>query len=81
MLGSFVTVTTCTRCGGSGRVIEKPCKRMCRQGNVSVTRTVTVKVPPNADSGLRLRLQGQGNVGLRGVALRRPVRCRIRPPA
>ncbi|MGI6662305.1 MAG: molecular chaperone DnaJ [Bacillota bacterium] len=66
MLGSFVTVTTCTRCGGSGRVIEKPCKECAGRGNVSRTRTVTVKVPPGADSGLRLRLQGQGNAGLRG---------------
>lgn len=66
MLGSFVTVTTCSRCGGTGKVIEKPCKECDGRGSVSRTRTVTVKVPPGADSGLRLRLQGQGNAGVRG---------------
>ena len=66
MLGSFVTVAPCARCRGTGKVIEKPCKECGGKGQVSRTRTVTVKVPAGADSGLRLRLSGQGNAGVRG---------------
>ena len=66
ILGSFVTVTPCTRCGGTGRVIEKPCRECGGKGQVSATKTVTVSVPAGADSGLRLRLSGQGNAGARG---------------
>jgi molecular chaperone DnaJ len=66
MLGSFVTVAPCARCGGTGKVVEKPCKECGGRGQVSRTRTVTVKVPAGADSGLRLRLSGQGNAGVRG---------------
>ncbi|HHY76357.1 MAG TPA: molecular chaperone DnaJ [Firmicutes bacterium] len=66
MLGSFVTITTCSRCGGTGKVVEKPCRECGGRGDVSRTKTVTVTVPPGADSGLRLRLQGQGNAGVRG---------------
>lgn len=66
ILGSFTTVTPCVRCGGTGKVVEKPCRECGGRGQVSATRTVTVKVPAGADSGLRLRLSGQGNAGLRG---------------
>lgn len=68
MLGQFVTVTTCGKCGGTGRYVEKPCKECDGTGEVRRTRGVTVKIPPGADSGLRLRLSGQGNAGIRGGA-------------
>lgn len=66
LLGQVTTVGTCPRCGGSGRVVEKPCVECRGAGETQRTKTVTVKVPPGADSGLRLRLSGQGNAGRRG---------------
>ncbi|HHW17797.1 MAG TPA: molecular chaperone DnaJ [Firmicutes bacterium] len=66
VLGQFVTVTTCPKCGGTGKYVETPCRECGGAGEVTRTRVVTVKVPPGADSGLRLRLSGQGNAGVRG---------------
>jgi len=66
LLGQFVTVTTCPKCGGTGKYAEKPCRECGGSGEVRKTRTVSVKIPPGADSGLRLRLSGQGNAGKRG---------------
>lgn len=66
MLGQFMTVTPCAKCGGTGKYIEKPCRECDGTGEVRRSRTVTVKIPPGADSGLRLRLSGQGNAGIRG---------------
>lgn len=66
MLGQLVTVTTCPRCGGSGRYVERPCRECGGRGEVNRTRVVTVKIPAGADSGLRLRLAGQGDAGERG---------------
>ncbi|HHY36005.1 MAG TPA: molecular chaperone DnaJ [Firmicutes bacterium] len=66
VFGQFVTVTTCPRCGGRGKVIEDPCPDCRGKGTVRRRKTVTVEIPPGVDSGLRLRLGGQGDAGARG---------------
>ena len=66
MLGHFSTVTTCPRCHGKGKYAEKECRECRGNGEVERTKAVTVKVPQGADTGLRLRLTGQGNAGKRG---------------
>ncbi len=66
LLGQFMTVTPCAKCRGTGRYIEKPCRDCGGSGEAHRNRSVTVKVPPGANSGLRLRLAGQGNAGTRG---------------
>lgn len=66
MLGSMTTVKTCPRCGGSGKTVEKPCHDCGGSGETIRTRTVTVTIPAGADTGLHLRLSGQGDAGRRG---------------
>lgn len=66
MLGTMTTVKTCPTCGGTGKTVERPCSECRGTGEVTKTRTVTVKIPPGADSGLHLRLAGQGDAGRRG---------------
>jgi molecular chaperone DnaJ len=66
IFGQVVMSSPCTKCGGTGRYVDKPCRECGGSGEVRKTRTVTVKVPPGADSGLRLRLSGQGNAGAKG---------------
>lgn len=64
--GQFVTVNTCGRCRGTGEVIEDPCVECMGRGQVRRERTVKVKVPAGVDSGDRIRLRGEGDVGQRG---------------
>lgn len=66
MLGSMTTVKTCPRCGGTGKTVEKPCAGCGGAGETTRAGTVTVTIPPGADSGLHLRLSGQGDAGRRG---------------
>ncbi len=66
VFGQVMTVTTCPKCGGTGKIVEKPCRECDGMGQVQRSRVVTVKVPAGADSGLRLRLAGQGNAGVKG---------------
>lgn len=66
VFGQFVSVTTCPRCGGGGRIIEDPCSDCRGKGTVRRRRTVAVEIPPGVDSGLRLRVSGQGDAGVRG---------------
>lgn len=66
IFGQVLVSAPCSKCGGTGKYVEKPCRDCGGAGEVRKTRAVTVKIPPGADSGLRLRLTGQGNAGQRG---------------
>ena len=56
----------CNTCRGTGSVIKDPCPSCSGQGRVTETKTVDVKIPPGVDTGINLRVGGQGDDGLRG---------------
>ncbi|MBI3009615.1 MAG: molecular chaperone DnaJ [Candidatus Omnitrophica bacterium] len=64
--GFMVIARTCPRCGGHGSVVKKACSHCRGQGRVRVERQLEVKVPPGVESGMRLRLSGEGEPGTRG---------------
>ena len=66
MLGQFVTSVPCARCRGTGRVVRNPCKTCHGSGRSEQRKKMTVKVPPGADDGTRLRYTGMGEAGERG---------------
>lgn len=66
LFGSFVNVTTCPRCRGTGEEITTPCPECRGQKRVVATRTLSVKIPPGVDDGTRVRLTGEGELGTLG---------------
>lgn len=64
--GRITQTHTCDRCRGTGRIIEKPCGVCHGAGYVRRTRSIHVKIPPGVDTGTRLRVAGEGEVGVRG---------------
>jgi len=66
LLGTVVTSTPCGTCRGYGTVIPHPCTTCGGEGRVRATRTIPVEIPPGVDTGIRLRLPGQGEVGPAG---------------
>jgi len=66
MLGNFVNVRPCERCGGFGEIVASPCKRCSGQGRVHEQSRLSIRIPPGVDTGSRLRVQGEGNAGLSG---------------
>ncbi|MBN2290713.1 MAG: molecular chaperone DnaJ [Candidatus Glassbacteria bacterium] len=66
IIGQFVSVSTCPRCNGSGRVVQDPCGSCSGEGRVKKERTIKVKIPAGVSSGNYLTLRGQGNAGVRG---------------
>ncbi len=64
--GFFTIAQTCTRCGGEGSVIKAPCPSCGGRGRVQARRTIKVKIPAGIDSGMRLRMTGEGEAGERG---------------
>ena len=59
---------TCPTCGGTGTVIEKPCRKCRGSGQVTQAQHIALKIPAGVDTGSRLRLAGKGAGGLRGGA-------------
>ncbi len=62
-LGQVMTSRACPRCSGLGSVIAHPCGECGGDGRVRARRTLTVKVPAGVESGMRIRLSGEGEVG------------------
>ncbi len=65
--GRFVTTTTCSNCHGKGQIIESPCSSCRGTGKLKKVRKISVKVPPGADTGMRLRVSGEGEAGSQGA--------------
>ena len=65
--GFFAVQTACPTCRGEGEQVTKPCK-VCSGRGVKVERKkLSVKIPAGVDSGLRLRVSGEGEGGSQGA--------------
>ena len=64
--GAFQTSTLCPTCSGEGTVVSAPCKECRGEGRVRRKRTLEVSVPAGIADGQTLRLQHQGEAGLKG---------------
>jgi molecular chaperone DnaJ len=64
--GLFSITRPCSRCGGSGTVIEDPCPTCQGQGRLRELKKYRVNIPAGVKEGSRIRLAGKGEAGLRG---------------
>jgi molecular chaperone DnaJ len=62
-LGQVVTARPCAQCRGYGTVIPSPCPECGGDGRVRVRRTLKIKIPAGVDTGTRIQLTGEGEVG------------------
>lgn len=64
--GFFTVQQTCPTCRGVGKMIKDPCS-VCRgSGRRKTEKTLSVKIPPGVDTGDRVRLAGEGELGVNG---------------
>lgn len=64
--GFFSIQQACPRCQGRGTIIPDPCETCRGSGRIEEQKTLSVKVPAGVDSGDRIRLTGEGEVGEHG---------------
>jgi molecular chaperone DnaJ len=62
-LGQVMTSRPCGQCRGFGEIISSPCTECDGEGRVRARRTLKVKIPPGVDTGTRIQLAGEGEVG------------------
>src|ERR1700742_5062041 len=64
--GVFSITRPCSRCGGSGTVIEDPCPTRAGEGRLREVKRYRVNIPAGVKEGSRIKLAGKGEAGLRG---------------
>ena len=64
--GFFSVARACPECQGAGQIVKEPCAKCRGEGRVERQRDLKITVPAGVDTGLRLRLRGEGEHGLRG---------------
>lgn len=64
--GVIQTQTVCSRCRGSGRIIDTPCRSCSGSGQVRRPSTVGINIPAGIDDGQVITIRGKGNAGANG---------------
>ncbi len=64
--GFFTIARTCPICNGSGQMVRSPCEDCQGLGLKSVNSKIKVKIPAGIDNGQRLKLRGEGELGVAG---------------
>lgn len=62
-LGQVMTSRQCPQCQGYGTLIPHPCPECSGDGRIRTRRSITVKIPAGVDTGTRIQLTGQAEVG------------------
>ncbi|MBN8555563.1 MAG: molecular chaperone DnaJ [Deltaproteobacteria bacterium] len=60
--GFFMVSQTCPKCSGHGQIISKPCKPCRGVGREKAKTEVEVHIPAGVDTGIRLRVSGEGEL-------------------
>ncbi len=64
--GNFTQVAECPSCNGTGQIIANPCSSCGGNGVKQVRKKLRINIPAGVDTGTKLRVSGEGNVGLKG---------------
>src|SRR5690606_613451 len=62
-LGQVMTTRPCPQYHGYGTVNPRPCGECSGDGRVRTRRSLPIKIPAGVDSGTRIQLSGEGEVG------------------
>ena len=62
----FVMDTDCPDCRGTGKTVKEPCSECKGQGVIRKKRTLEISIPKGVDTGVRMRLAGEGDAGIYG---------------
>ena len=66
--GFFTVERTCPKCGGRGEMIATPCRNCGGSGREHKEKQLSVSIPQGVEDGTRIRLNGEGESGLRGAS-------------
>ncbi|CAA6658642.1 unnamed protein product [Spirodela intermedia] len=59
--GVVSQVSTCSKCGGDGKIITENCRKCNGEGRLQKKRSVVVDIPPGVHDGVTMQVRGEGN--------------------
>lgn len=65
--GFFSVQQTCSYCHGRGQIIKDHCNKCKGHGRIEKFKTLSVKIPAGVDTGDRIRLSNEGEIGENGA--------------
>lgn len=60
--GVMSQVSSCSKCGGDGKIITEFCQYCGGEGNVQSLRSIKVVIPPGVSDEATMRIEGEGNI-------------------
>ena len=66
--GFFTISQPCSQCRGAGEIIDSPCQNCKGTGHIRDKVTKKIQIPAGISSGMRLRLEGEGDAGEKNAA-------------
>lgn len=66
VLGHISQIVTCPKCHGKGKIITEPCPDCHGEGRKNVEKKLSIKIPQGVDNGSKMRLSGEGDIGING---------------
>lgn len=66
MFGTFMSKTTCSKCGGTGKTYETKCSTCKGTGKLRKRKTISVTIPKGVDTGNQIRIAEKGEAGING---------------
>jgi molecular chaperone DnaJ len=64
--GRVVNRRVCPTCKGSGQFVSVKCSKCHGSGKEKVRRKIHIKIPAGVDDGARMRIAGEGELGVNG---------------
>lgn len=66
--GFFAVQQECPSCRGRGKSVKNACKKCRGHGGIEKTKTLSVTIPAGVDTGTRIRLSNEGEMGKNGAS-------------
>ncbi|KAF9600966.1 hypothetical protein IFM89_014672 [Coptis chinensis] len=67
--GVMSQVSTCSKCGGEGKIITNYCRRCDGEGKVQLKRSIKVVIPPGVNDGATMKFKEKGTLIKNGLHL------------
>lgn len=64
--GVMTTQRTCSRCGGTGKIVTSPCQKCNGKGKVRAKKKIDITIPAGIDNNQVVNVRGFGNDGANG---------------
>jgi molecular chaperone DnaJ len=64
--GRVVNRRICPSCKGSGKFVSVKCSKCHGSGKEKIRRKIHIKIPAGVDDGARMRISGEGELGING---------------